>query len=78
VSAILQSVRYLHSVRLKSAPREIMGLFPNFHNWVLFFSGFVLHPRKPPAIWNRLPREVVESPLEIFRTRLDKVLCSLV
>ena len=28
--------------------------------------------------WNRLPREVVESPsLEIFKTRLDKFLCNL-
>jgi len=27
--------------------------------------------------WNRLPKEVVESPLEIFKTHLDEVLCSL-
>jgi len=28
--------------------------------------------------WNRLPSEVVESPsLEIFKTRLEKTLCSL-
>jgi len=37
-----------------------------------FFTLRVMDP------WNRLPREVVESPpLEIFQTRLDKVLCSL-
>ena len=29
--------------------------------------------------WNRLPREVVESPsLEIFKSRLDAYLCELV
>ena len=37
---------------------------------------FTLRVTEP---WPRLPREVVESPsLEIFKTRLDTVLCSLV
>jgi len=36
---------------------------------------FILRVMEP---WNRLPREAVESPsLEILKTLLDKVLCSL-
>jgi len=35
-------------------------------------------PLRVTEPWPRLPKEVVESPsLEIFKTRLDKILCSL-
>ena len=35
-------------------------------------------PQRVMEHWNSLSREVVESPsLEIFKTRLNKVLCSL-
>jgi len=35
-------------------------------------------PLRVTEPWNRLPREAVDSPsLEIFKTRLDAVLCSL-
>jgi len=38
----------------------------------------IFFPLRVTKHWNRLPRETVESPsLEIFKTRLDKILCSL-
>jgi len=54
------------------------------HSLILKHRKFRLNMRKsffPLRVrehWNRLPREVVESPsLEILKTRLDTVLCSL-
>jgi len=53
---------------------ELLEVHRKFHlnMWKNFFPLRVTEP------WNRLPREVVESPsLEIFKMRLDAVLCSL-
>jgi len=54
------------------------------HRTTVFREGKIQVPEKNfftlrvMEHWNRLPREAVESPsLEIFKTHLDKVLCSL-
>ena len=73
------------------AAKWIWGLFPVVPSDRTRGSGHKLKQRKfqlntrknffPLRVtepWNRLPREVVESPsLEIFQTRLAAVLCSL-
>ena len=44
-----------------------------FHTnkWKNFFSVRMME------LWHRLPREVVESPMEIFQTHLDSLLYDL-
>ena len=39
--------------------------------WKNFFAVRVMEH------WNRLPRKVVEPPMEIFKTCLDTYLCNL-
>ena len=41
------------------------------NRWKNFFTVMVTEH------WNRLAREVVESPIEIFKTHLDAYLCDL-
>jgi len=60
------------------------SLIPLNPNYKLKHRKFHLNMRKnffPLRVmehWNRLPREVVECPsLEIFKTHLHKVFCSL-
>ncbi|NXA38260.1 A2ML1 protein, partial [Eudromia elegans] len=46
-----------------------------FYKRGLPYTGKVIH--FVTEHWNRLPREVVESPLEIFKTHLDATLCHM-
>ena len=78
--------RGLFSPRLPSRPTVQGGFGQNWLDAQVATAAkcFCLNMRKnffPLRVtepWPRLPREVVESPsLEIFKTHLDKVLCSL-
>ena len=84
---LINAYKYLKGGRQKDGAK-LFSVVPhdrtrgNRHKWK--HRNFRLNMRKnvfPLRVmehWNRLPREVVESPsLEIFKTRLDKVLCSL-
>jgi len=78
----------MHSINLHKIIPPSFHIIPKHYSlgirMDLFFFLFHLNMRKnffPLRVmepWNRLPREVVESPsLKTFKTHLDKVLCSL-
>ena len=73
---LINAYKYLQGGCQKDGAR-LFSVVPSQRNFQLNLrkNFFPLRVTEP---WPRLPREAVESPsLEIFQTRLDVVLCSL-